>query len=113
MWTVGLLQAADGVQLRDGGDGGAGPGLLPVEQRGERAVLRVRVVQGGGAGERAEGLAQAVGAERGGGGSPDRRLLRRLLRLPQHQEGRIRLPLRPQPHDQSPTQMGLLLVNLT
>lgn len=99
--AVGLLQATDVVQLR-GGNGSTGGGLLQVEQRADGTVLRVRLLQGGGAGGRAAGLAQTVGAEHSDGGCPDRNILHRLLRLPERQAGRNRLPLRPQPHVQGP-----------
>lgn len=93
--AVGVLQAADGLQLRGADDGAAGSGLLPVEQRGGGAVLRVRFVQGGGAGGRAAELAQALRTQHRDGGGAHRNLLHRLLRLPERQTRRHRLPLRP------------------
>lgn len=79
--AVGVLQAPHVVQLRDD-DGGTGPGLLPVEQRGIGPVLRVRLVQGGGVGGRAAELAQVVGSQHRDGRGSHRNLLHRLLRLP-------------------------------
>jgi hypothetical protein len=48
------------MQLQHGNNDSPRPGLLQVEQCAKLAVLRVRFVQGRGAGGREEGLAQAL-----------------------------------------------------
>lgn len=76
------------MQLRGRDGGGPGTRLLPVEQCAGDTVLRVRLVQGGGAGGHEEDMAQAVGAQHRDGGAPHLHLLDRLLRLPELEEGR-------------------------
>ncbi|KAK6136224.1 hypothetical protein DH2020_030056 [Rehmannia glutinosa] len=92
---VGLLQAPNGVQLRGGDDGGAGPRLLPLEQRADGALLRVRLLQGRRARRRPPELAQAVGPQHRDGGDSHRNILHWLLRLSERQESRDRLSVRP------------------
>ncbi|RVW67398.1 Tetraspanin-6 [Vitis vinifera] len=60
---VGLLQATNIMQLCHGNDDDPRRGLLPMEQRPEFAVLRVRFVQGRGAGTHKKRLAQALSSQ--------------------------------------------------
>lgn len=82
-----MLQATNNMQLQHGNTGNTGPGLLPVEQRAEPSVLRVRFVQGGRARGHPEGLAQALRPQHRHACLTHWHLLNWLLCLPKHQEG--------------------------
>lgn len=112
LFAVRVLQAAIGMQLREPGDDErAGPRLHAVEQRPLPALLRLRLLPGRRPRGHPPRLAQARRPQHRRPRVPHRHLLHRLLRFPEHEEGRDRLPLRRKSDDQDPTQMGFLLVN--
>lgn len=98
------------MHIRHGDRGAPRPGLLPVEQCGDAALLRVRFLQGRRAGRCSERLAQAFCTQCRHARRTDWDLLHRLLCFSEYPTGRNRLPVWSEPDDQSPTQMGLLLV---
>lgn len=57
------------------------------------------------------GLAQALRPQHCRPRLPHLHLLHWLLRFPEHQARRDRLPLRRKPHEEGPASMGLLLVS--
>ena len=110
LYKVGLLQATNIMQLCHGNDDDPRRGLLPMEQRPEFAVLRVRFVQGRGAGTHKKRLAQALSSQHCDAGLAHWHLLNWMLCFQKHKKIRNRLPIRRKPDVQSPTQMGFLLV---
>ncbi|RVW84288.1 hypothetical protein CK203_036599 [Vitis vinifera] len=107
LYKVGLLQATNIMQLCHGNDDDPRRGLLPMEQRPEFAVLRVRFVQGRGAGTHKKRLAQALSSQHCDAGLAHWYLLNWMLCFQKHEKIRNRLPIRRKPDVQSPTPDGI------